>query len=278
MPVRPKQWSRKKTKKGLSASDMAKSWGGKQPEMRDTVVSEGDLGPFEHEQKLKIGDTQCFTYGDSDDGPFYLTVEQREAQKNDHPTGAIKKHKKNIAELLEEFECTHGFQLQNKKYRRAEVEQLAKQFNTPLIVEIPVISEGWTGKRKGLLQVLWERGFIDTNQPLSNYTLDGKKSHRDENGNVKPEFQCFALRLTEKSAIKNLVEDLTVSNSFVEILVTPKKGLSMDGLCKKHYRSLPQADKRTKAKFHQSVMESLPSLLQKGTPLHDCIPALRFSF
>ena len=76
---------------------------------------------------------------------------------------------------------------------------------------------------------------------------------------MKPEFQCFALRhtlsccqdfATEKSAMEKLVEDLTVSNSSVEILVTPKYHceLASQGI---EYgwsfafflnRSLPQAD------------------------------------
>jgi hypothetical protein len=44
---------------------------------------------------------------------------------------------------------------------------------------IQKIKEGWLGRKtKGLLQVLWERGFIDTNK-LSSYTLTGKKNEFD---------------------------------------------------------------------------------------------------
>ena len=72
--------------------------------------------------------------------------------------------------------------------------------------------------------------------------------------------------------MEKLVEDLTVSNSSVEILVTPKyhcelagEGIEYGwGFAKKCYRNLPQADKRTKEKFHQSVMECL----QRVTPDH----------
>ena len=46
-----------------------------------------------------------------------------------------------------------------------------------------VLEEGWCGKPKGLLQVLWERGMIDE-KDLSEYSLKRKKEHKDENGNM----------------------------------------------------------------------------------------------
>ena len=48
--------------------------------------------------------------------------------------------------------------------------------------------EGWANKGKGLLQVLWERGFIDETK-LSEY----KKQVVDEDGNVVPEFSLVHL-------------------------------------------------------------------------------------
>ena len=48
--------------------------------------------------------------------------------------------------------------------------------------------EGWANKGKGLLQVLWERGFIDETK-LSEY----KKEVVDEDGNVVPEFSLVHL-------------------------------------------------------------------------------------
>ena len=41
--------------------------------------------------------------------------------------------------------------------------------------DVPKIKEGWVGKAKGLLQVIWERGFIDTNN-LASSTLTGRKN------------------------------------------------------------------------------------------------------
>ncbi len=45
------------------------------------------------------------------------------------------------------------------------------------------ILEGWQGKAKSLLQVLWERGFIDPNN-LDRYTLNGRQ---DAEGVLMPE-------------------------------------------------------------------------------------------
>jgi hypothetical protein len=46
--------------------------------------------------------------------------------------------------------------------------------NKELEAEKKKIIERWMGKPKGMLQVLWERGFIDEGN-LQQYTIDGKK-------------------------------------------------------------------------------------------------------
>ena len=57
--------------------------------MRDTVLTEGCLGPFEHAKRLRVGDTQSFTFKNADIGPWYLSPEEREAQKIDQLTLTI---------------------------------------------------------------------------------------------------------------------------------------------------------------------------------------------
>jgi len=57
----------------------------------------------------------------------------------------------------------------------AQVQKLAKDQNMTIIEEnLPKVKEGWEGKSKGILQVLQERGFIDTLN-LKQYTMDGRK-------------------------------------------------------------------------------------------------------
>mmetsp|Transcript_33709 Transcript_33709/g.81732 ORF Transcript_33709/g.81732 Transcript_33709/m.81732 type:complete len:154 (+) Transcript_33709:463-924(+) len=47
------------------------------------------------------------------------------------------------------------------------------------------VKEGWMGKPKGMLQVLWERGFIDPTVEVSEiYKANKEKGEKDENGNL----------------------------------------------------------------------------------------------
>ncbi len=48
----------------------------------------------------------------------------------------------------------------------------------PIYEETEAVEEGWPGKPKGLLQVAWERGFIDLNveNPKNHYTINGRKN------------------------------------------------------------------------------------------------------
>ncbi len=55
---------------------MGKSYGGKQPVMRDTVISKkevGYLGPFQ--PKLHVEDMQVLLFHPQDSGPFWMTAE-----------------------------------------------------------------------------------------------------------------------------------------------------------------------------------------------------------
>jgi hypothetical protein len=47
--------------------------------------------------------------------------------------------------------------------------------NIPLVYELPEILKGWEGQPKGMLQVLWGRGFIDGTKSEKYYTLEGCK-------------------------------------------------------------------------------------------------------
>ena len=49
-----------------------------------------------------------------------------------------------------------------------------------------LIEEGWVGQPNGLLQVLWERGWIDERR-ISEYTLRGRAYQLDDNCDILPE-------------------------------------------------------------------------------------------
>ena len=66
----------------LNADHMSRGFGGKQKEMRSTKIKDVSyFGSFE--RTLNVGDTQFMQYKDDDEGPFYLTPEQRQQQKHD---------------------------------------------------------------------------------------------------------------------------------------------------------------------------------------------------
>ena len=58
------------------------------------------------------------------------------------------------------------------KGKKQAIQSKAQEHNLPRIEETKAkVIEGWENKPKGLLQILWERGFIDELR-LENYTLN----------------------------------------------------------------------------------------------------------
>ena len=57
---------------------------------------------------------------------------------------------------------------------KRELVELCQHHNIAIKKAVEKVKEGWEGKPKGLLQVLWERGLIDGNN-LKQYSLTGKK-------------------------------------------------------------------------------------------------------
>jgi hypothetical protein len=45
----------------------------------------------------------------------------------------------------------------------------------PIEEDFDEVVEGWEEKPKGMLQILWQRGFIDPAKKKEYYTVDGKK-------------------------------------------------------------------------------------------------------
>ncbi len=99
---------------------------------------------------------------------------ERETKRKDVAIdGATVKQKLTKKELQEIF-LTHGI---TAKGRLANIQKSATNLGM-LIEQInQKILEGWEGKSKGLLQVLWERGWINNknNKAYHIYTITGKK-------------------------------------------------------------------------------------------------------
>ena len=146
---------------GLNVNKISKYYGGKQPLMRDSeILTEDFLGPFEHDKKLKVGDVQKMSWIGEDDGPYYMNDSMKEDKKHDKSDGTTKEVDLNIDEMISSLRVIGV----NAKGKRDYLVKLCKNNNLPLKKTISIVEEGWSGKPKGALQILWERGWIDPNK------------------------------------------------------------------------------------------------------------------
>ena len=243
---------------GLNPLKMGKYFGGKQPIMRDSIIkSQEFLGPH-LPRPLTVGTTQRMFYLPTDMGPFHLSAERKEQNKFDRRTGNVVKKKRNKNELQN--------LLQQKKVsakgNAAAIQQLAKNQDIPLEIEIDEIEEGWVGKPKGMMQILWERGFIDETK-LTQYTVEGKK---DAYGNMIDGTSIRGMMTSQPDFVDEETL-LQYHGRLLGVVVdrTPKchpelagEGIEYAwGCAKGFYRRLPIKDKRGKEKFRESVRNSL---------------------
>jgi hypothetical protein len=70
----------------------------------------------------------------------------------------VERSKKLLVKALREAEVTFE---QQQSYTKNELQDFARIRGIDLFEEKDVILKRWQGQPKGLLQVLWERGFID---------------------------------------------------------------------------------------------------------------------
>jgi len=158
---------------GLNPAAVNKGYGGSQPHMKtSTIKNEIYLGPYKYEDTLSVGDVQSMVYSENDVGPFDMTPEEREGKWNDIDTGRIKNDVKLTKHELIKLLNNQG--VLNPKGRRTKLAQQCEMLGLPTQKCIKIIKEGWVGKPKGALQILYERGFI-VKEDLKKYAMDGKK-------------------------------------------------------------------------------------------------------
>ncbi len=106
------------------------------------------------------------------------------------------------------------------KGRKDELQILCKQNNIPIEEELDEVVEGWEGKPKGMLQILWERGFGDPSRKKEDYTLQGKKDAFEK---VNPKISLNHLM----SLLTDFIEEETLLQYHgrllkVKVVQTPK--------------------------------------------------------
>jgi len=139
---------------GLSAGTTNIGYGGKQPKMRNSIITdaESELGDCD-ERILNVGDVQSFVFAEGDAPP----VADPSAPRHDVVRGEAKDKEKSAAELQEELKGLGLFDLAVGK--AAEVKAKAQSAGIALRKTVAPIKEGYVGKAKGLKQIVWERGF-----------------------------------------------------------------------------------------------------------------------
>lgn len=149
--------------------------------------------------------------------------------------------------------------------KRKELQERSIEFGLPKFVEEEEILEGWEGKPKGLLQVLWERGWIDPAilNPEKHYTMDGKP---DEYGHVNKQFSLVHLMANTEDFVNELTLLQHMAQEMgVKVDRTPKchpeiagEGIEyIWGFAKLRYRNFSVNVRRRKEDFLELVKQCL---------------------
>ena len=151
-----------------------------------------------------------------------------------------------------------GRGISRKEKNKRELVEICEQHQITITKNVEKIKEGWEGKPKGLLQVLWERGLIDGTN-LKDYPLTRKK---DDFGAVNSRTglrhimgMCFDF-LNEEGMLEHIAKNLGVT-----VLLTPKchaelagEGVEYVWACAKGaYRNMSLQQKKGKDNFKASV-------------------------
>jgi len=206
------------------------------------IVDASCLGPYP--KTLSVGDEQSMMFTETDQGPFYVNEPQRSENKYDQATGEKNKRDLKKSELIALLQSKIGLTLPSSNSKTlAELQTIATMHGISTQTEEDIIIQGWMNKPKGLLQILWERGWIDPNENLNDYVKEKRKKWLDARGNILPEFENDAKKFVltdllsecpdfkdERSAMQKLDDDLsTLYACQIKLLILPKYHCELAG-------------------------------------------------
>ncbi len=205
-------------------------------------------------------------YDELDIGPFDLSPQDRQSLKYDvvetlpaekHRTVKLKKVE--IVDLLMQTDLGKGLGKQALlNMRLADLQDKAAALSIDIMATVTSkLRKGWVGKGKGLLQVLWERGFIDESK-VKNY----KVKVLDEDGNVVPTFSLEYMMancpdfVNEMSQLEYVCQQLGTKTIITTKYHAEFAGEGIEyswGYSKSLYRRSPLKMKRGKEQFDKLV-------------------------
>ena len=101
-----------------------------------------------------------------------MTEAQREETRHDRILEEEKTQEFTKEEQLKVLKKEQGVSAKGKK---AAIQAIAQEHGLPVWETTQIVVDGWEGKPKGLLQVLWERGIVDETR-LSEYIINGRQN------------------------------------------------------------------------------------------------------
>ena len=240
---------------GLNLNKISIRYGGKQPRMRDSKLDSSDFfGPFHSDKSpLQVGDVQSMQFSEHDPGPCYMSESVRLASKFDKNTGQTRSKYVTCANMIKALKAKG---VNDPCGLKEKLQEMSREHNLPIKFDEPVIREGWIGKPKGALQILFERGWIDPAN-IHQYTAKGKKM---DDGTVQ--YSINALMAQQEDFLQETTL-LQYHASLLGVLLeqSPKCHPEIAGegieygwaLSKMNYRRSPMEEKKGKDTFRKLV-------------------------
>jgi hypothetical protein len=142
-----------------------------------------------------------------------------------------------------------------------ELQEMARKRNISTDKDVQSIQQGWEGKQKGLLQVLWERRWIDESK------LDEYKIIKKDDEGIVVDDESLEVMLASCLDFADEITELQAKGEEMEVRVIPTTKFHAEmagegieylwGVGKGWYRSKPLELIRKKASFLQLVHDVL---------------------